>query len=105
VFYTCSKSPCFGPVVQQSSPSNQKLQNTTFAGPTSSYFTFYKNITPTKPAYFLTLYYHISFQDPNVSGNTVISTSQIRRAEMLFLPTAGNHWGALQWYNILNKVL
>jgi hypothetical protein len=75
-------------------------------------------ILPQKnPAHFLKLYYDISFQEPTVNGRIFTSASQISTSAtlllllllLLLLYIAGNrkaqHWGELQWYSILSKVL
>jgi len=60
-----------------------------------------------KIAYFSKIYYKRSFQYSKLSGNSVVSTSQVRASAMLLLLILGSWelhgWGIFQWHKLHTK--
>ena len=73
---------------------------------TGAVLSFYvlQNITLTKVAHFIKLYYSKLFQDPDVSVATVAHVSQARASTMLLILNVNvRRWSGLKWLNIRTK--
>jgi len=77
-----------------------RKSDTTFAQSGCRHVTFYKNITLTKAAHFLNLYYSTPFQDPTISVASITPVSQACVSTMLLLLIVKlRRWSGLKWLN------
>ena len=79
---------------------SNRQSDATFAQSRCCHVTFYKNITLTKAAHFLKLYYSTPFQDPMISVANIAPVSQVCVSTMLLLLIVQiRRWSGLKWLN------